>query len=151
MECDTEDYGFQMLNDDKIVTSVQEESDSVDDEMDEDEDDNESSKGPSNADAFSALETAMEWTVSKSASGIKEIILEVRFPKQKNQRVTFQCEDKVLLMSERIVLFVATLHSHSCSENLPKRLFERNSSSSRHACVIRPLLMRTSPQLPHMI
>ncbi|PRD26600.1 UNVERIFIED_CONTAM: Potassium voltage-gated channel subfamily KQT member 1 [Trichonephila clavipes] len=41
-----------MLNDDEIVTSVQEESDPVDDEMDEDEDNynNENSKGPSNAD-----------------------------------------------------------------------------------------------------
>ncbi|GFV51350.1 hypothetical protein TNCV_4687131 [Trichonephila clavipes] len=37
--------GFQMLNNDEIVTSVQE-SDPVDDETDEDED-NESSKGPS--------------------------------------------------------------------------------------------------------
>ncbi|GFW85631.1 hypothetical protein TNCV_852821 [Trichonephila clavipes] len=45
----------------KIVTSVQEESDSVDNETDEDEDNNnESSKGPSNTDAFSALETTME-------------------------------------------------------------------------------------------
>ncbi|GFY13028.1 hypothetical protein TNCV_665911 [Trichonephila clavipes] len=46
--------GFQMLNDDEIATSVQEESDHVDDETDEDEDNNNSeiSKGPSNADAF---------------------------------------------------------------------------------------------------
>ncbi|GFV35698.1 hypothetical protein TNCV_1893081 [Trichonephila clavipes] len=46
-----------------IVTSVQEESDPVDDEIHEDEDNNnnESSKGPSNADAFPALETGMEW------------------------------------------------------------------------------------------
>ncbi|GFX72198.1 hypothetical protein TNCV_1954741 [Trichonephila clavipes] len=51
---------FQMLNDDEIVTSVQE-SEPVDDETDEDEDNsNESSKGPSNADAFLALETAMQ-------------------------------------------------------------------------------------------
>ncbi|GFT28811.1 hypothetical protein TNCV_3585301 [Trichonephila clavipes] len=50
-----------MLNDDQIVTSVREESDSVDDETVEDEDNNnESSKGPSNADALSALETASE-------------------------------------------------------------------------------------------
>ncbi|PRD25244.1 UNVERIFIED_CONTAM: hypothetical protein NCL1_41465 [Trichonephila clavipes] len=60
--CDAKDCGFQMLNDDEILTSVQEESNSVDDEMDEDEDNNsKSSKGPSNSDAFSALETAMEW------------------------------------------------------------------------------------------
>ncbi|GFT69372.1 uncharacterized protein TNCV_4182211 [Trichonephila clavipes] len=59
---DAEDCGFQMLNDDKIVTSVQEESDPVDNEMDEDEDNNnESSKGPSNANAFVVLETDMEW------------------------------------------------------------------------------------------
>ncbi|GFT95812.1 HTH psq-type domain-containing protein [Trichonephila clavipes] len=54
--------GFQMLNDDEIVTSVQEESDPVDNETDvgEDNNNNESSKGPSNADTFSALETATE-------------------------------------------------------------------------------------------
>ncbi|GFU45848.1 uncharacterized protein TNCV_29361 [Trichonephila clavipes] len=50
-----------MLNDDEIVTSVQVESDPVDDETDEDEDNNnESSKDPSNAGTFSTLETAME-------------------------------------------------------------------------------------------
>ncbi|GFW62147.1 transposable element Tcb2 transposase [Trichonephila clavipes] len=39
-----------------IVTSMQEESDPVDDEKEEDQDNNnESSKGPSNADSFSAL------------------------------------------------------------------------------------------------
>ncbi|PRD25598.1 UNVERIFIED_CONTAM: hypothetical protein NCL1_40468 [Trichonephila clavipes] len=56
MSSDAEDCGFQMLNDDEIVTSVQ--SDYVDDEADEDEDNNndESSKCPSNVDAFSALE-----------------------------------------------------------------------------------------------
>ncbi|GFS85805.1 uncharacterized protein TNCV_2973481 [Trichonephila clavipes] len=63
MACDAEDCGFQMLNDDEILTSVQEESDPVDNETNEDEDNNnnESSKGPSKADEFSALETAMEW------------------------------------------------------------------------------------------
>ncbi|GFS73949.1 hypothetical protein TNCV_108401 [Trichonephila clavipes] len=39
-----EDCGFQMLNDGEIVTSLQEESDPVDDEMDEDEDNNEKRK-----------------------------------------------------------------------------------------------------------
>ncbi|GFT08708.1 uncharacterized protein TNCV_662631 [Trichonephila clavipes] len=68
MACDAEDCGFQMLNDDEIVTSVQEESDPVDDETDEDNDNNnESSKGPSNADAFSALQTAIEWYEQQSA------------------------------------------------------------------------------------
>ncbi|GFS62586.1 uncharacterized protein TNCV_1263361 [Trichonephila clavipes] len=67
MACNAEDCGFQMLNDDEIVTSMQEESDPVDDETDEDEDNNnESSKGPSNADAISALETAMEWYKQQS-------------------------------------------------------------------------------------
>ncbi|GFV66077.1 hypothetical protein TNCV_2891471 [Trichonephila clavipes] len=48
MACDAEDWGLQLLNDDEIVTSMQE-SDPVDDETDEDEDNNykESSKGPS--------------------------------------------------------------------------------------------------------
>ncbi|GFS77522.1 histone-lysine N-methyltransferase SETMAR [Trichonephila clavipes] len=36
MACDAVDCGFQMLNNYEIVTSVQEESDPVDDEMDED-------------------------------------------------------------------------------------------------------------------
>ncbi|GFS55459.1 uncharacterized protein TNCV_1627261 [Trichonephila clavipes] len=61
MACEAEDSGFQVLNDDEIVTSVQEESDSVDDETDEDKDNNsEISKDLTNADAFSALETSME-------------------------------------------------------------------------------------------
>ncbi|GFX43021.1 uncharacterized protein TNCV_436371 [Trichonephila clavipes] len=62
---------FQMLNDDEIVTSMQEEFDPVDDEMDEDEDkNNENSKGPSNADAFSTLETAMEWYEQQSECAV---------------------------------------------------------------------------------
>ncbi|PRD31964.1 UNVERIFIED_CONTAM: Jrkl [Trichonephila clavipes] len=66
MARDAEDFGFQMLNYDEIVTSMQEESDPVDGETDEDEDNNENSKGPSNADAFSALETAMVWYEQQS-------------------------------------------------------------------------------------
>ncbi|PRD35224.1 UNVERIFIED_CONTAM: hypothetical protein NCL1_12189 [Trichonephila clavipes] len=50
-----------------IVTSVQEESDPVDDETDEDKkNNNESSKGLSNADTFSALQTAMKWYEQQS-------------------------------------------------------------------------------------
>ncbi|GFV29678.1 uncharacterized protein TNCV_330441 [Trichonephila clavipes] len=68
MACDAEHCGFQMLNDDEIAISAQEESDPIDDETDEDENNNnESSKGPSNADAFSALKTAMEWYEKQSA------------------------------------------------------------------------------------
>ncbi|GFV32129.1 uncharacterized protein TNCV_1674181 [Trichonephila clavipes] len=71
MACDAEDCGFQMLNDDEIVISEQEESEPVDDETDEDEDNNnESSKGPSNADALSALETAMEWYEQQSGNAV---------------------------------------------------------------------------------
>ncbi|GFU69017.1 hypothetical protein TNCV_3785381 [Trichonephila clavipes] len=52
----------------EIVTSVQAESDTVDDETDEDEDNDniESSKGPSNADECSTFETAMEWYEQQS-------------------------------------------------------------------------------------
>ncbi|GFY31087.1 hypothetical protein TNCV_4359941 [Trichonephila clavipes] len=57
-----------MLNDDEIVTSVQTESDLVDNETDQDkENNNESGKGPLNVGAFSALETAMEWFEQQSA------------------------------------------------------------------------------------
>ncbi|PRD37913.1 UNVERIFIED_CONTAM: hypothetical protein NCL1_04697 [Trichonephila clavipes] len=69
MSCDAEDWGFQMLNYDEIVTSVQEESDNDNDETDEDEDNNdESSKGLSNSDAISVLETAMEWYENRERS-----------------------------------------------------------------------------------
>ncbi|GFW55271.1 hypothetical protein TNCV_116571 [Trichonephila clavipes] len=60
MACDAEPCGFQMRQNDEFVTYVQEESDSVDDEA-EDNTTNKISKDPSNADAFSSLETAMEW------------------------------------------------------------------------------------------
>ncbi|GFV14070.1 uncharacterized protein TNCV_525461 [Trichonephila clavipes] len=76
MACEAEDCGFQMLNDDEIVTSVQEESDPVDDETDEDENNNnESSKGPSNADAFSALETSIEWYEQQSECCPTQLLL----------------------------------------------------------------------------
>ncbi|GFS83541.1 uncharacterized protein TNCV_66821 [Trichonephila clavipes] len=65
MACDAEDCGFQMLNDDEIVTSVQEESDPADDEKDEyEENNNESSKGPSNADTFSAFRSGTNYNQS---------------------------------------------------------------------------------------
>ncbi|GFX73565.1 uncharacterized protein TNCV_2342701 [Trichonephila clavipes] len=68
--------GFQMQNDDEIVTSVLEESDPVDDETDEDEDNNnESSKGPSKDDAFSALEAAMEWYKQQSECCSTQLLL----------------------------------------------------------------------------
>ncbi|GFV36755.1 uncharacterized protein TNCV_2649981 [Trichonephila clavipes] len=68
MACNAKDCRFQRLNDDESVTSVQEESDPVDDEADEDKgnNNNESSKGPLNANAFSVLETAMEWYEQQS-------------------------------------------------------------------------------------
>ncbi|GFT13244.1 uncharacterized protein TNCV_4077011 [Trichonephila clavipes] len=61
----------------EIGTSVLEESDPVDDEMDEDEDNNnnESNKGPSNADVFSALETAMEWYEQQSECCPTQLLL----------------------------------------------------------------------------
>ncbi|GFV38815.1 hypothetical protein TNCV_1004571 [Trichonephila clavipes] len=56
-----------------MMTSVQEESDLVDDETDEDEDNNnnESSKDPSNADAFSA----MEWYEQQSECFLTQLLL----------------------------------------------------------------------------
>ncbi|GFW93881.1 uncharacterized protein TNCV_4221611 [Trichonephila clavipes] len=78
MACYEEDCGFQMLNGNEIVTFVQEESDPVDDETDEDEDNNnnnESSIGPSNACAFSALETDMEWYEQQSECCSTQLLL----------------------------------------------------------------------------
>ncbi|GFY03634.1 uncharacterized protein TNCV_3092601 [Trichonephila clavipes] len=49
-------------------------SDPVNDETDEDED-NESSKGPSNAGTFSALETAMEWYEQQSVCCLTQLPL----------------------------------------------------------------------------
>ncbi|GFV89413.1 uncharacterized protein TNCV_4152301 [Trichonephila clavipes] len=61
MACNAEDCGFQMLNDDKIVTFVQEESNPGDKETDEDEDNNnKSSKGLLNVDTFSGLDS-LKW------------------------------------------------------------------------------------------
>ncbi|GFW24660.1 uncharacterized protein TNCV_2405231 [Trichonephila clavipes] len=74
MTCDIEDCGIQMLNDDEIVTYVQEESDPVDDE-DEDSNNNENNKSTSNADAFSALETAMEWYEQQSECCSTQLML----------------------------------------------------------------------------
>ncbi|GFX50589.1 hypothetical protein TNCV_2721761 [Trichonephila clavipes] len=89
MACDAEDLGFQMLNDDEIVTSEQEESDPVDDDEDEDNN-NESSKGPSNADAFSALETAMEWYEQQSECCPTQLLLfkRIRDLAEKRRRCT---------------------------------------------------------------
>ncbi|GFV76964.1 uncharacterized protein TNCV_690341 [Trichonephila clavipes] len=77
MACDAEDCGFQMLNDDEIVTSVQKESATVDVEMDEDEDNNnnESCKGSLNAEAFSALVIAIKWHEQQSECCPTQLLL----------------------------------------------------------------------------
>ncbi|PRD30103.1 UNVERIFIED_CONTAM: hypothetical protein NCL1_27416 [Trichonephila clavipes] len=77
MPCNAGDCGFRMLNDDEIVTSMQEESDPVNDETDEDEDNNnnENSKGPSNANSLTALETAMEWYEQQSECCPTQLLL----------------------------------------------------------------------------
>ncbi|GFY02136.1 uncharacterized protein TNCV_5099971 [Trichonephila clavipes] len=74
--CDAENCGFQMLNDGEIVTSVQENSDLVDDE--DEENNNESSKGSSNADVLPALETAMEWHKQQSECCPTQLMLPKR-------------------------------------------------------------------------
>ncbi|GFW55634.1 uncharacterized protein TNCV_120181 [Trichonephila clavipes] len=90
MACDAEECSFQMLNDDEIVTSVQEECHPVDDETDEDEGNNnsESSKGPSKADVFSALEAAMEWCEQQSKCRPTQLLLlkRIRDLTVKNQK-----------------------------------------------------------------
>ncbi|GFV64469.1 uncharacterized protein TNCV_1883071 [Trichonephila clavipes] len=93
MACDAEDCGFQMLNDNEIVTSLQEESDPVDDETDEDEDNNESSKDPSKAGAFSTLETSMKWYEQQSEFCPTQLLLlkRVRNLAAKKRRCTMWC------------------------------------------------------------
>ncbi|PRD38891.1 UNVERIFIED_CONTAM: hypothetical protein NCL1_02662 [Trichonephila clavipes] len=89
--------GFQMLNDDEIVTSVQEQSDPVDHETDENEDNNsnESCKGPSNADTFSALETAIQWYEQQSEWCPTQLLLfmRTRYFAAKNEGVQW-CSEK---------------------------------------------------------
>ncbi|GFW99110.1 transposable element Tcb2 transposase [Trichonephila clavipes] len=96
MACDAEYCGFQMLNDDEIVTSVQEESNPVDDKTDEDEDNNndENSKSLPNADAFSALETAMEWYEKQSERRSTQLLLleRIRDLAAKNEGVQWYSE-----------------------------------------------------------
>ncbi|GFX51940.1 uncharacterized protein TNCV_3063571 [Trichonephila clavipes] len=77
MACDAEDSGFQMLDDDEVVTFAQEESDAVGDKMDADEDNNsnEINKDPSNADALSALQIAMEWYEQQSECCPTQLLL----------------------------------------------------------------------------
>ncbi|PRD20964.1 UNVERIFIED_CONTAM: hypothetical protein NCL1_53153 [Trichonephila clavipes] len=96
MACDEEDWKFQMLIDEEIVTSVQEESYPVDDETDEDEDHNkESNKGASNADAFSALEIAMGWYEQQSEYCPTQLLLlkRVRDLAAKKRRCTMRSND----------------------------------------------------------
>ncbi|GFX32482.1 uncharacterized protein TNCV_2174001 [Trichonephila clavipes] len=85
-----------MLNDDEFVTSVQAESDLVDDVTVEDEDNNnESSKGSSNAGAFSALETVMEWYEQQSECCPTQLLLLKRIReliKRKNEGVQWYSE-----------------------------------------------------------
>ncbi|GFS97729.1 uncharacterized protein TNCV_2558831 [Trichonephila clavipes] len=101
MAGDAEDGGYQMLND-EIVTSVQKESDPVDDETDEDEgnnNNNESSKGPSNADAFSALETTMEWYEEQSECCPTQLLLlkKIRYLAAKKGKCTMIQRKKVII------------------------------------------------------
>ncbi|GFS47090.1 uncharacterized protein TNCV_2052841 [Trichonephila clavipes] len=119
MTCDAEDCEFQLLNDDEIVTSVQEESDPVDDETDEYEgnNNNESSKGPSNADAFSALESAMEWYEQESECCPTQVLLLKRIrdlAAKKNPKVYnvtakmlgfIYCMDRIRFSVIRTILF----------------------------------------------
>ncbi|GFX31128.1 uncharacterized protein TNCV_2026311 [Trichonephila clavipes] len=117
-----------MLNDDEIVTSVQEESNPVDDKTDEDEDNSsESSKGPSNADAFSALQTAME-----------------RYEQQS------KCCPKILLFKRVKDLAAKTQKSttvqRKISDYCPQQSFIFESGSQLETCVKKVRIVRA--QMP---
>ncbi|GFW75085.1 uncharacterized protein TNCV_447901 [Trichonephila clavipes] len=70
---------------------------------------------------------------------MKEIILDVRFPKQKNQRVIFQCGERAWLTSDHVVLFTATLPP----QIRPK--IERKNCM-KNIRVIRPLVKAVTPK-----
>ncbi|GFS99239.1 hypothetical protein TNCV_1600771 [Trichonephila clavipes] len=92
-----------MLNNDEIVTYVQEQSDPVNDEMDENDDNNnnESSKGPSNDDVFSAL----------------EIILECATDDQLSKGCSIEPDGQIGHLCEGIWLQSTTTLGHSVAEN----------------------------------
>ncbi|GFU33616.1 uncharacterized protein TNCV_1797991 [Trichonephila clavipes] len=109
-------------NDDEVVTSVQEESDHVDDETDKDEDNNnnESSKGSSNADAFSALETAMECLTNNEYIRNRVEILKIKLGAVVEARNSH--EEKIELredLKSRRGLAVSSLEiiCHNCGES----------------------------------
>ncbi|GFV72417.1 hypothetical protein TNCV_638791 [Trichonephila clavipes] len=85
-------HGKPSTNFYEIVSSGQEESDPVHDETEEDEDNNnnESSKGPSNANAFSVLETAVEWYEQQSRGCPTQLLLlkRIRYLAAKKRRCT---------------------------------------------------------------
>ncbi|GFU92262.1 uncharacterized protein TNCV_1338431 [Trichonephila clavipes] len=87
MACDAEDCGNQMLNDDDIVTFVQEDPtlSTMKRMKTRTTTTTKVAKGPSNADAFSALETAMErhmceWMESPESSHSLKECVNISFP-----------------------------------------------------------------------
>ncbi|GFT71605.1 uncharacterized protein TNCV_3020821 [Trichonephila clavipes] len=109
MACNVEDCGFQMLNNDEIVTSVHEESNPVDDETDEEDNNSESSKGPSNAGAFSALETTMEWHEQQSECCPTQLLLLKRirdFATKKRRCTMVQRKKKVIIFHNKVSGFI---------------------------------------------
>ncbi|GFW13041.1 uncharacterized protein TNCV_3329731 [Trichonephila clavipes] len=109
-----------MPNDDEIVTSVQE-SDPVDDETDEDEDSkNEIIKGPSNADAFSALETAMEWYKQQSECCPTQLLLLKRTNLAAKKRRLFSTIKVKLRHFAPILLFLQARFLHVMIFNIRK-------------------------------
>ncbi|GFU98171.1 cytochrome P450 2J3 [Trichonephila clavipes] len=111
--CEAEDCGFQMLNDDEIEIFVQEESDPIDDETDEDEgnNNNESSKGPSNADVFSALETAWSGTNNNQSAVLLNNCCsrESETLQRKNEGVQW-CSEKYVIIFHNKGPFVLVRH-----------------------------------------
>jgi len=81
-ECDIEDArswfenddpGFQILNDDEIVSTIQEESEDAENENLDGDDEEES--GPSHGEAFTALETALSWFEKQEESCTTQLLL----------------------------------------------------------------------------
>ncbi|GFW67746.1 putative transposable element [Trichonephila clavipes] len=126
-----------MASNSEIVNSVQEESDPVDDETDEDEDNNGSSKGPSNADAISALETAMELYEQQSECCPTQLLLlkRIRDLAAKKRRCAMT---PPILTTERLSRPLAdrTIFSDDLASELDEAHFWLNGYVTKQNCRI---------------
>jgi hypothetical protein len=95
LETDANDQGFQILNDQEITDTVKESK--VCDESDEEENDYASiDEGPSHAEAFKALETAMSWLEKQPESTPTQLVLLKRIRDMAAKKRNSSCVQKTI-------------------------------------------------------